>query len=145
MEVSKQSVHSKMQTACLMKLCFFTSPCDFHKNVTSELLTIPSTTHRPIHPPATINHDNVYTITNDYKSSVCCLHTCAQTLFNTQYSRKTQEIFRRTHNKKRPHFIEPFQKKCVLQTRAFLTIVLSSPLVLSRLTTAVIVFFFVWQ
>ncbi len=54
--VSKQSVHSKVHTACIKYLWFFTSPCDFRKNVMSELLsppsvTIPSTTLRPFAKP----------------------------------------------------------------------------------------------
>ncbi len=45
-----------MHTACL-KQCFFTSPCDFHKNVMSELLsppsvTIPSSAHHPFAKPS---------------------------------------------------------------------------------------------
>ncbi len=70
------------------------------------------------------------------------LHTFTQTLFHAQHSREMQEIFRRAHNKKRQYFIEPFLIRSVSCKpdhvwRCFL----SRPLVLSRLTTAVVVFY----
>ncbi len=51
--------------------------------------------------PAAINHNNVYTITNDYiNCQFVVLHTCTQTLFHTPHIREMQEIFRRAHNNK---------------------------------------------
>ncbi len=80
-----------------------------------------------------------------YKSSVVVLHTCTQTLFHTQHIREMQEIFKRAHNNKRQYFIEPFLIRSVrCNTEHFWRSFLSSPLILSRLTTAV-VGFFVWQ
>ncbi len=69
------------------------------------------------------------------------LHTYTQTLFHTQHIREMQEIFRSAHNNNRQYFIEPFLIKSVRCKhdnvwRSFL----SSPLVLSRLNTAVVVF-----
>ncbi len=59
--------------------------------------------------PATINHNNVYTITDvyAYKLSVCCFtHMPTDIIFHTQHIREMQEIFS-THNK-RQYFIETF-------------------------------------
>ncbi len=51
--------------------------------------------------PASINHNTLYTITNDYKSSVCCF-----THMHTEISyMKIKQIFRRVHNNKRQYFI----------------------------------------
>ncbi len=56
-----------------------------------------------------------------------------------------QEIFKRAHNNKRQYFIEPFLIRSVrCKHEHFWRSFLSSPLILSRLTTAV-VGFFVWQ
>ncbi len=56
-----------------------------------------------------------------------------------------QEIVRGDHNNKRQYFIEPFLIRSVCSKRDHVwRPFLSSPLVLSRLTTAVVVFF-VWQ
>ncbi len=76
---------------------------------------------------ATINHNNVYTITNDYIEMIngqfVVLHTCTQTLFHARHSREMQEIFRRAHNNKRLLYLSFSDKKHALQTRAFLTTV----------------------
>ncbi len=56
--------------------------------------------------PAAINHNNVYTFTNDYiNCQFVVLHTCTQTLFHTLHIREMQEIFRRAHNNKRQYVI----------------------------------------
>ncbi len=69
------------------------------------------------------------------------LHTCTQTLFHTRHIREMQEIFRSAHNNKKQYFIEPFLIRSVRCTRNHVWWrFLCSPLVLSRLTTAVIVF-----
>ncbi len=94
--------------------------------------------------PAAINHNNVYTITNDYiNCQFVVLHTCTQTLFHTPHIREMQEIFRRAHNSKRQNVIETFLVRSVGCKRDHvLRSFLSSPLVLSCLTTAVIGCFF---
>ncbi len=78
-----------------------------------------------------------------YKSSVCCfthMHTDIN-VFHIRHSREMQEIFRRAHNNKRQYFIEPFLIRSVRCKREhFWQSFLSSPLVLSRLTTAVVGF-----
>ncbi len=93
--------------------------------------------------PAAINHNNVYTITNDYiNCQFVVLHTCTQTLFHTPHIREMQEIFRRAHNNKRQYVIEPFLVRSVGCKRNHVwRSFLSSPLVLSCLTSAVACFF----
>ncbi len=54
-----------------------------------------------------------------------------------------QEIFRRAHNNKKQYIIEHLSVCC--KCNEFWWSFLSSPLVLLHLTTAVVVFFFVWQ
>ncbi len=69
------------------------------------------------------------------------LHTCTQTLFHTRHIREMQEIFRSAHNNKKQYFIEPFLIRSVRWKRNHVwRRFLCSPLILSRLTTAVIVF-----
>ncbi len=77
--VSKQSVHSKVHTACIKYLWFFTSPCDFRKNVMSELLSpdfsqfqqATSFTSTLLFQPQLITlYIQLQMIV--YKSSVCC-------------------------------------------------------------------------
>ncbi len=60
--------------------------------------------------PATINHNNVNTITGDLyiNRQFVVLHTFTQTLFHAHHSREMQEIFRCALNNKRQYFIEPF-------------------------------------
>ncbi len=60
--------------------------------------------------PATINHNNVNTITGDLyiNRQFVVLHTFTQTLFHAHHSREMQEIFRCALNNKRKYFIEPF-------------------------------------
>ncbi len=129
-----------MHTACVKYLYFFTSPCDFRKNVTSDQFSrrlqspprAPPTVPRPPSPVPSILQPQLITMYIQLQMIInrqfVVLHTCTQTLFHTQHSREMQEIFRRAHNNKRQHFID--------STLSFL----SSPLVLSRLTTAVVVF-----
>ncbi len=74
------------------------------------------------------------------------LHTCTHTLFHTPHSREMQEIFIRTHNNKRPHFIEPFLTRSMrCKGEHFWQSFLSSPLILSHLKKSCRFFFFVWQ
>ncbi len=78
--------------------------------------------------PATINHNNVHTITY-YKSSVCC--------FTHRHYFK-HDIFVRcmksSHNNKIQYFIEPFLKRSVRCKRDHVwRSFLSRPLILSRL------------
>ncbi len=74
-----------------------------------------------------------------YRQILANTQPCTQTLFHTRHSREMQEIFK--HNNKRQYFIEPFLIRCVrCKHKHFWRLFLSSPLVLSRLTTAVVVF-----
>ncbi len=68
--------------------------------------------------PATINHNNVYTITNDeaYKSSVCCF-----THASIGYIISNKIVVRCIRNI--ILYLTFSDKKCALQTRGFLTIV----------------------
>ncbi len=69
------------------------------------------------------------------------LHTRTQKFFHTQYSREMQDMFRRAHNNKIQYFIEPFLIRSVGCKRNHVWwSFLSSPLILSRLTTTVVVF-----
>ncbi len=69
------------------------------------------------------------------------LHTRTQKFFHTQYSREMQDMFRRAHNNKIQYFIEPFLITSVRCKRDHVWwSFLSSPLILSRLTTTVVVF-----
>ncbi len=100
-------------------------------------VTIPSTAHRPIHPPATINHYNIQ-LQMIINHQFVVVHTCTRTLFHTQHIR---EIYRRTHNNKRQNLLNLFwiSSVCFKRDHVWRSF-LSSPLVLSRLTTAVVVF-----
>ncbi len=93
-------------------------------------IIIPATVYIQLQIIKHINHQFVF------------LHTCTQTLFHTQHSREMQEIFRRAHNNKRQYFIEPFLIRSVSCKRDHVwRCFLSRPIVLSRLTTAVVVFY----
>ncbi len=72
-----------------------------------------------------------------YKSSVCCF-----THMHIHINVFHEEIFRRAHNIKRLYIIEPFLIRSVSCKRDHVwPSFLSSPLFLSRLTTAVVCFF----
>ncbi len=88
----------------------------------------------------------VYTIANYYIRRFVVLHTCTQTLFHTQHSREMQEIIRRAHNNKTILYLTFMIRRVCCKSEHFWRSFLSSPLVLSCLTTAVIVFFvWLWQ
>ncbi len=100
---------------------------------------IPCTEHRPpshpsIHPPATINHDNLYTITNDYKSSVCCFTHAQKHYFIHNIVVRCKKSSDAQYNKTTWTFS---YKKCALQTQALLAIVSVQS---ARLITAVVSF-----
>ncbi len=122
------------------------SHCDFCKNVTSELLShrITAPSRAPPTVPSILQPQLITTMYIKLQTIINCqfvvLNTCTQTLFHTQRSRKTQEIFR--HNNKRQYFIEPFLTRSMRCKHDYVwRLFLSSPLVLSCLTTAVIGFF----
>ncbi len=126
------------------------SPCDLRKNVSSELLS-----HRlqlpPRAPPTVPSILQAQLITTMYiKLQMIINHNffCFTHMHRHYFihdSREMQEIFRHALNNKRQYFIEPFLIRSVrCKHEHFWLWFLSSPLVLSHLSTAVVVFF-VWQ